>query len=371
MSIIPNDSGGLWRKKKFVEYQHYAPPADNAIFEYFAKKYNYSFQEVILICWLNANMYHEVSSLFLLKIIPYDENYYNNFQAFLDKNLDRIQIGSAKRYMRCNNALGKVMKWFSEETNGDCVNWIKKISLFSSGETDERKLYYNIQNELLKCNGVARFAVDLFCETFIVFQRMGMTEFKIQDDSTVNWYDGSNLTSGIFNMNYMDEEADKYDRGEMTKEELSKYIELLNNTILELREMIKETFPEQEIENKFFISKICSFRNLFKNNRYGGYHFDRQIGYIEKYKTDFPEYVEFFDEYYEARKEVFRHCMLGELQETPWKDIRKERKKLFTKFGMTGVEEEAKDIWGSILDRKEKLKKSNKSLLGFCEINDR
>ena len=88
-----------------------------------------------------------------------------------------------------------------------------------------------------------------------------------------------------------------------------------------------------------FIGKICSFRNLFKNARYGGFHHDRQLQVIKEYEKVLPEYEYLWKECYDLRKTMFDKRFLGELN--GWNGIRKERKKLWLTTGLTGAEKES------------------------------
>ena len=99
---------------------------------------------------------------------------------------------------------------------------------------------------------------------------------------------------------------------------------------------IGKTYPEQNNEICMFIGKICSFRNLFKNARYGGFHHDRELEVLKQYEKDFPSYNSLWKQCYKIRLDIFPHHLLGELN--GWEGIRKERKKLWLTTGKTGVE---------------------------------
>jgi exoribonuclease II len=137
---------------------------------------------------------------------------------------------------------------------------------------------------------------------------------------------------------YKDNLADKFDKGLMTSLEINKISKELNNKVLEVKQEIYKTY-NKEIETSMFVTKLCSFRNLFKNNRYGGYHHDRQLEYLIRYNNSFPEKKELWKKILNYRKINFKKTLLGELN--GWRGVRKNRKKLWTQTGYTGVEYES------------------------------
>ena len=84
------------------------------------------------------------------------------------------------------------------------------------------------------------------------------------------------------------------------------------------------------------MGKICSFRNLFKASRYGGFHHDRELGVLREYEKTLPQYEDLWDRVFRLRRAMFDERFLGELHN--WNGIRKERKKLWLEKGLTGVE---------------------------------
>ena len=158
----------------------------------------------------------------------------------------------------------------------------------------------------------------------------------VKEPLTLDWKNCANLTSGIFNIFYEDERANEFDKtGQITRADK---VELTGDLRI-IQKAIGETYPEQDNDITMFIGKICSFRNLFKAARYGGFHHDRELGVIRQYEADFPEYCSLWQKCYDLRKEIFPNHLLGELH--GWAGIRKERKKLWLEKGLTGVERES------------------------------
>ena len=158
---------------------------------------------------------------------------------------------------------------------------------------------------------------------------------SIKEPTKIDWKNCANLTSGIFNIFYEDEKANEFDK---TKKVTPLEIKYLSTKLSAIQKSIQGTYPEQDSEISMFIGKICSFRNLFKNARYGGFHHDRQLGVLKQYEVDFSQYSYLWEECYKLRKDIFPSRFLGELH--GWDGIRKERKKIWLTTGKTGVENE-------------------------------
>ena len=197
-----------------------------------------------------------------------------------------------------------------------------------------KETYRNIHSKVRRISGVGRFAADTFMET-IVFKK-GLLELDVEEPGEIDWKNSANLTSGILNIFYEDENANLFDRKKtLTDDEKMRLTQYLSV----IRTAIQAQYPEQNSEISMFIGKICSFRNLFKNARYGGFHHDRQLGVLRQYEERFPEYGHIWSECYEIRREIFPDRFLGELH--GWGGIRPWRKKLWTTAGLTGVEPES------------------------------
>ena len=161
-----------------------------------------------------------------------------------------------------------------------------------------------------------------------------MLGIRIKEPKRIDWDNSENLASGIFNIFYEDEKANQYDRtgklSDADREYLTQHIGIIQDEI-------RRTYPEQDSEISMFIGKICSFRNLFKKARYGGFHHDRELETIRKYEQLLPEYGDIYRECLDLRRRIFPNRLLGELK--GWNGIRKERKRLWIEKGLTGVEQ--------------------------------
>lgn len=329
--IIPNDNNIDYRLKKFVEYQRAVPPVHQSVLLDYAVTEKLSKDDLILICWLMSNTYHEITTLLLYE--EYRKSSYDDMVKFYENNIEIIQFGSAKKYIAMNNRFIPILRWY-KDTYGDRPYTFLEKKL-EGLKNDLESKYEELIKFNQKCKNFGRFSGDLFNEIFMVFQKAGLLDRHIKESTEFDWEHCANLTSGVLNILYEDDLADKWDRGEITKEELKELKPILTEGIIKIKTEIEETYNETT-DIPLFITKLCSFRNLFKNARYGGFHHDRQLEYLKKYESTLPDKSELWNKIYSIREKVFSPNLLGE--KNNWNGIRKDRKKLWTTRGLTGVE---------------------------------
>lgn len=328
---IPNDNNTDYRLKKFVEYQRAVPPVHQAVLLNYAVTEELSKDELLIICWLMSNTYHEITTILLFE--QYKSSGYEGMIEYYEENMDVIQFGSAKKYIAMNNRFTPILRWFLDTYGDEPYTFLKT---FFRGLKNEPELKYE---ELIKfnqrCKNFGRFSGDLFNEIYMVFQKANLLPVDIKESTEFDWEHCANLTSGVLNILYKDDLADSWDKGEITKTELQELKPILTRGIITIKEEIERTYNEPT-DIPLFITKLCSFRNLFKNARYGGFHHDRQLEYLKKYEKTLPEKRELWNRIYCIREGVFPPNLLGE--KNNWSGIRKERKRLWTTKGLTGVE---------------------------------
>lgn len=336
--IIPNDNNKDYRLKKFVEYQNEVPPVHRPILVLYAKEQKLNFNQLILLAWLMSNTYHEITAIIMYESVKFDNYYIDNFNKWYIKNENIIQFGSAKKYNKIHRRFLTTIKFYYD--NYSFNSYEKLLDIIKKHKTPQQR-YEAIIHYNKKCKNHGRFSADLFNEILILFQEELNLKLDIKGSNEFDWINCANLTSAVFNIIYKDELADKFDKGLMTKNELKTYEPLLLNTIKNIQLEIIKTY-NKNIDVPMFITKLCSFRNLFKNARYGGYHHDRQLEYLIKYNKELPEKKELFKKILKYRHQSFKNNLLGE--KNNWKGIRHTRKKLWTKYGLTGVEETSKNL---------------------------
>lgn len=326
---IPGDTGKNWRLNKFVEYQHEVPSIHYRVLGEYIKRYIRDRDRAVFMCWYMSCTYNEVTCVLLDDMIDLSEidryNYKRSFDEFWDLYKSDLDFGSSRKYAKNMDWFPELMKQFYWTTRAKPYRWLTR---FSSGEKGYKELF----SALTKMQYVGRFAAELFMESVLYLNEYFDTEFI--EPIKLDWKNCSNLTSGLLNIFYMDKEANLYDK---TKK-LPVSEDYLTNKLKTVQNAIYDAYPEQRGDGvNLFVGKICSFRNLFKNSRYGGFHHDRELGVLKEYEKNLPQYKYLWERLYNLRKDMFPERFLGEIG--GWNGIRKERKKLFLTTGMTGVED--------------------------------
>ena len=325
---IPQDTGFPWRLDKFVEYQHEVPSIHYRFMGEWIKKHAIDLDEAVNMCWYMACTYNEITCVLfnhqgVSKMGP------NEIANYWAANKPKLNFGSARKYAKNDDWFVPLMKSWAELTKGKPHEWLIK-----QNRDNEYDTYRKIQRALLKIPYNGRFATDCFMECAVYLK--DYFGLNIREPTVLDWKNCANLTSGTFNIMYEDERANNYDKTKRVTEADVKY---LTRALTIIQHRIKTQYPEQNNEITMFIGKICSFRNLFKNARYGGFHHDRELGVIREYEKLYPQYSDLWADCFALRQQIFPHKLLGELN--GWDGIRPERKKMFLLTGYTGVEEDA------------------------------
>lgn len=325
---IPGDNGKDWRLQKFVEYQHEVPSIHYRVLGEYIKKYVKNKNRAVMMCWYMSCTYNEVTCVLLDRLIDLkhcnSDNIEEYFESFWEEYKPALDFGSSRKYAKSMDWFPTLMCEFIRKTHKHPYKWLKS---FQDGEYGYTSLFKSLGGMKF----VGRFAADLFMESVLYLNDYFGTTFV--EPSKLDWKRCSNLTSGLLNIFYMDEEANLFDKtGKLPCSE-----EILNNKLKCVQSAIFCEYPEQRGDGiNLFIGKICSFRNLFKNSRYGGFHHDRELGVLRAYENLLPEYNDLWERLFDLRKSMFDPRFLGELND--WDGIRKERKKMFLTTGKTGVE---------------------------------
>lgn len=335
---IPGDTGGTWRLNKFIEYQNKVPPVHTSFIVEYAKIRNLDKEDLIWLAWFESLTYCEITACLLLEVCGY--NAYAEYEGCEDDWRESWLNWKPWLVFNSSRAYAKNMDWvvglmidFHKLVDSDPYEWVKSLQKSTPEET-----YNNVTKELCKIKYVGRFASDLFTEMLIVFYDAGMLDIPIKQPYELDWKNCSNLTSAMFNLMYMDEEANEFDRTGVIPEGFE--VEL-NKRLRKIQKLVERRYPEQDTNIAVVQTKLCSFRNLFKGSRYGGYHHDRQLENLMYMYGAISGQDKFFRTMYDIRSAIYPENLLGEKH--GWHGIRKERKKLWLKKGLTGVESVSTD----------------------------
>ena len=326
---IPGDTGGDWRLNKFVEYQHEVPSIHYRVMGEYIKKYVPDRDDAVMMCWYMSATYNEITCMLLQELFDWKSlapktvgEYCKRFWAETKPVLD---FGSSRKYAKNMDWFPVLMEAFVRTTRRKPYKWLK--GLIQGDPVEDYKTVYKAVSSLPY---TGRFAADLFMESVLYLG--DYLEIDLFEPSLLDWKKCSNLTSGLLNIFYFDEEANQYDKtGKLPVSEpfLTERLEIV-------QKQIEQVYPEQENDINLFVGKICSFRNLFKSARYGGFHHDRELGVLREYERVLPDFQYLWERAFALRRNMFDERFLGELHD--WNGIRTERKKLWLREGLTGVE---------------------------------
>ena len=335
---IPNDTGYPYRLLKYVEYHMSVPPIEPATIIPFCERNHLTEDECVLLAWYNSLCYCAPTALFLLRMLPNPLE--SSIEDFWSTHKENLLFVSARRYV-------KNMDWFIPLMKNFCAsvsqystpsNWLKNIV---SNARDAETAYTAVYSYLVKWQYMGRFSVELFTDMLVHMWDKNLISIPFSSNRAVfEWEDGSNVTSGLLNMFYRDDEADLYDKTHKVTAEQKTF---LNEKIAEVQQAIKYYYPDEDVGVSVITPKICSWRNLFKGKRYGGYHHDRQLEQLIHYEAAYPD-CGLWKEIYAIRQQHFPKALLGEW--CGWSGVRKERKTLWLREGKTGVE----DIYDGCFD---------------------
>lgn len=326
---IPGDTGGDWRLRKFVEYQHEVPSIHYRVLGEYIKTYVKDPNDAVMMCWYMSATYNEITCMLLQELLDWKSltpktvtEYFKNFWAETKPVLD---FGSSRKYAKNMDWSPVLLDEFIRRTRRNPLRWLKNTCCDNPVES-----YKNVFSSISQVPFTGRFASELFMESVLYLK--DFFGIRMTEPSKLDWKRCSNLTSGLLNIFYYDEEANFYDRTKKLPVEERFLTELLERVQLE----ISAQYPDQPNDINLFVGKICSFRNLFKSARYGGFHHDRELGVLRMYEAQLPEFQYLWDRAFKLRRNMFDTRFLGELN--GWDGIRTERKKLWLREGLTGVE---------------------------------
>lgn len=329
---IPGDTGHPWRLMKYIEYMKKVGYVDSGTYLPFIENNGLDMEDMLELVWNFTISYCIETAIFQFYTMPLHKTDERTWNAYWDRYRDSMVFISARRYSKANNWFVPLTEQFHNKTkNGGILSWLWSLV---KGIDDPNQAYMSIYQELMTIKFMGRFSTDLFMEALVILSDKEWLPFNLAYPA-FDWDDGSNVTTGIMNAFYEDEWADERDK---SKTKLSmEDREWLDEALLELQDAVKKYIPEMSSDISAITPRLCSYRNLYKSNRYPGFHHDRQLETIRSYQEKLPEFMWIWDELFGIRYDNFPHGFLGELN--GWDGIRPKRKKLWVTEGLLGIED--------------------------------
>lgn len=322
---IPGDNYPLWRTEKFIQYvMGSTTGADTWLLKTLSDMYRLSLSERIWLCWLHTCCNCEVTAWWLYHKIPKVPKSLASYERFWYKYKNRLVFVTDRVYVKSNDEFPGLVYKFQKTTQGNPVRFIQKFSSFS-----------DLYKELCSWRYMGRYSTELFLEAIVTVSKL-----DIHPDSQV--FDinaGRTMTSGLLNTLGYDDIADSFDKGEVLPETACDTLQA------ELNELYQRFLVQTGLNLTLsqMTPKLCSWRKLFKGQRYGNYYIDRQLQCLTKMEENFPQYTALWDQIYEARKLLFPKAALGE--NFGRKGIQKGLNRLWVEKGITGFEGVRKPTW--------------------------
>lgn len=325
--IIPNDTGGLWRIHKFLEYKHEVPYVDESTLVAYALDNKLDADDAIMLAWYHSMAYNEITAALLLNTLDWRKIRRSDVKSFWADNKPDLLFNSSRAYAKNMDWFVPLMDSFMSNIKREPYKWVQSIA---EGK-DPHARYKSLYDVVSKWKYMGRFSTELWLEILIAFHKEGILDLDIALKD-FDWRDGSNVTSGVYNMLYEDDLADQYDKIKCVSDE---EVARLDKALEDVRKECAKLYPDDDNSVAILTPRVCAWRNLFKGNRYAGYHHDRQLGNLEQYKKAFPKHP-LWEELFGIRAQLYPHHMLGELY--GWSGIRPHRKKLWKEKGLLGFE---------------------------------
>ena len=329
MYHIPSDDQKNWREHKFIQYvMGSTTGADTWLLRSLADIHKLDLDERIWLCWLHTCCNCESTAWLLYQLLDYRFIKKSEVSALWDSDRNKLVFVTDRIYVKSNNEFVNLIGKFVKHTHRQPQNLLHEFDTFS-----------DLYNELCTWRYMGRYSTELFLEAIVT-----VTGQDIQPDTQDFDFDqGRTMTSGLLNTLYLDDIANAFDNGvpldQDTKEKLTKYLPLLHKRFMKtsgLNVTLSQLTP-----------KLCSWRKLFKGQRYGTYYIDRQLKCLTQLESYYPNRKQVWDQIYEARRALFDPSVLGELYGR--KGIQSGKNKLFLQTGFTGFEKVEKPLWNTKL----------------------
>lgn len=307
--LIPNDSGGIWRKNKLLEYIGAFPDEIGPLMRNHFKREHFTKDDMVWWVLLYSACYCMGTACILQKELDFRTVNKQQLDTFWANNKHRLIFQSDRRYIKNMNQFNDIVKEFIHRSKRRPWQYLSQFIRDSPEET-----YHALYKEVSSWKYYGRFGTILFL--YNINKLLGIP----MDSDSYDWKNGSTTTSAIFNAFYMDERADSFEK----KAKLQPGDEdFLNSFLQKLIRKLKKAYPEKDWTVMGVTSDLCSYRKLFKQTRYLGYYVDRQQEELMWLEDRWPEYENMWSLFWQLRKLCLEHSYLGELN--GWFGIQKSR----------------------------------------------
>lgn len=301
-----------YRVDEYINY-HINGDADcnTKVLKYWADVNNLNEQERFDLSYFFSITYSIISAIIIFKE---KEIILNNIDDWVENNKNKLIFQSDRKYVKMKDHFNKCIDFYKNNLNNKDV---------FANEINDKKI--DIQKSLNKIQCwylFGRFSAYLFLETFICLMDLDF------ENTSIDWLNGSTVTSGILNVFGLDNSANYFDKNNKLPKNIDciKLDELLNV----LSKEIKRKGGNNNIT--YIETSLCAYRKFFKGTRYNGYYLDRMLEELYLIKNINNNYEDEINKLFDIRKSLFDKKYLGELNN--WKGIRKEAKKLYKDKGI-------------------------------------
>ena len=325
---IPGDTGGNWRRNKFVEYVVGSNNgADTVLLDEYAKLHKMNLDDRIWLAFLHGVTNAEITAIQLFHDLDYKVITPKSLAEYWEINKPKLVFITERLYVKSNN-------WFCILI-GDFMKKCKRhpasiLRLAGEGTSEER--YYRLYKEIESWRYWGRFSTELFLEAIIT---VGLVEDL--DSGNIDWYQGRTMTSGILNMMYLDEEAAHFDELRKTENTDKLNPDLIPSMNKMLTAVTRILNKRGIVCNKAQVTpQLCSFRKMFKGS-YGAYYWDRQLGNLFSLQKGFGfagKQGQIWNDVLLSRMRSHKHNVSG------IRGIQTSKRGEWTDKGITGYEKE-------------------------------
>lgn len=294
------------RLDEFVNYHiHGDGECNGMVLRAFADSHKLTPEERVDLAYMFSVTYCVESAIVLFSDI---DSILRDADAYASKNKNKLIFQSDRKYVKMRNSFFVCLDFYRKSKN-------KIREICKQKVLDLNKWITIVENFPM----FGRFSAYLFVETISC-----LLDKEIKN-ANMDWENGATATSGLFNLYYLDDYADLFDkerklRSPFTASEMDKML-------VPVLALISKRGGDANITK--VETSLCAYRKFFKGSRYNGFYLDRMLAEIEAMREWHPDVS---DELLKIRSLIFDDKYLGEVG--GWTGIRTDCKKLYKQTGV-------------------------------------